>query len=225
MHQADQNQPPGDTDELSKIKDQPLTAAVLVVIILISTWAIIRNLGFTKEAVKSDLSILTDVATVYAAVFAGAYFVFRFFFQKTFQRLSAELAVRPIPGAGGGKATPRYMLECKIENKSEVRINFNRIYYFAGNDIPRVDASESKYGAQAEYEAKKAHIEGHSFEWNLCSSRWRYSVDAGSTVRFCAFLDSFPPDGRVQVRFNPDLTDEIYVVNGCFVKPELSPPR
>jgi hypothetical protein len=148
------------------------------------------------------------------AVLGGVlWFLFRVLMQKTYQRLTAEVTVKPV----GPEKERAYEVECRITNKAPVRIDLEQVCYKVTGTGVCIDPAA---GALFPHNRKKPKI-FHYFRKEPDRCYW--SVDAQSTERFiCRFFvasinGANGTDAAVEVMFNPKMTgDETYTVRQSF---------
>ncbi|WP_165073916.1 hypothetical protein [Paludisphaera rhizosphaerae] len=136
--------------------------------------------------------VVKDIVEIIGFSAAAMYFVWRVFFQRMFQRLSVDIGLTPL-GPSNGVQPRQVAVECKIENKAEVRIELEWLKYrlvWGGEPTCGDFPGNMSRHAAASYHA----------------------IDADASSRFVAEAE-IPANTHVViviVEFRPRLTDNTY---------------
>jgi hypothetical protein len=142
----------------------------------------------SKQDAKEYAEIAKNCVEITAFAAGTVYFVWRLFFQKEFQQLSVDFQLRPLELTS--PEGPLYVLDCKISNRANARINLDSLQY-------ALTCEDQKY---------------KDFDHNLTTGNGKcYSIDAHSTVHFRKKVTL--PEADVicaEVTFRPKMTNDIY---------------
>lgn len=150
---------------------------------------------YAVESLERWTEVLRNCAEVIGFLAAAVYFAAKIFFQRVFQRISTEVNIRP--ASSSTPAGRHLVLDCRIENKADARIELKRLEYRLVVDGQTATQATPFLGNR------------------LVGTTQVYSIDSHSAEHFVAEevigLDSKVVS--VDVEFEPRMTRDVYLAH------------